>query len=65
MRPALLDQFFAGKFHNHSTVIHRRDKAVMLAGSDAGHWLKPVGKMGALLSTAQFFMALATEFATV
>ena len=41
-----LDQFFAGKVHDHAAVGGRGDKAVMLLGGDAGQRLEPVGKMG-------------------
>ena len=41
-----LNQFFAGKLHNHAAVGSGSDEAVVLLGGNAGHGLEPVGKMG-------------------
>ena len=40
-----LDEFLAGKLHNHAAVCGRRNERVMLFRRDAGHGLEPVGKM--------------------
>ncbi len=42
-------ELFAGKLHNHMPALDGGNKAVVLFRSDAGHGLKPVGKMRSAL----------------
>ncbi len=42
-----LDQFLAGKVHDYTAFSSRSNKAFMLFCGNTGHWLEPMGKVGA------------------
>ncbi len=50
-----LDKLLAGKFHQHLASGGRSDETVVLFCGNAGHWLKPVGKMRGTFFQGPFF----------